>query len=76
MTRTSGLKRLLQRGARTRKGAGEQRDEPGRKLLTQTLQVNFLAFAQARRQTPQCLFCLRHLDPLLFGEPPLQAACC
>ena len=52
MTRTSGLKRLLQRGARTRKGAGEQRDEPGRKLLAQAFQVDFLAFAQARRQTP------------------------
>ena len=76
MARTGGLKRLPQRGARARKGAGEQRDEPGRKLLAQAFQVDFLAFAQARRQTPQCLFCLRHLDPLLFGEPPLQAACC
>lgn len=76
VARSGSLKRLLQRGTRARKGTGEQRDEPGRKLLAQTLQVDLFAFAQARRQTPQCLFCLRHLDPLLFGESPLQAAYC
>ena len=76
VTRSGSLKRPLQRGTRARKGTGEQRDEPGRKLLAQTLQVDLFAFAQARRQTSQCLFCLRHLDPLLFGESPLQAARC
>ena len=76
VARSGSLKRLLQRGTRARKGTGEQRDEPGRKLLAQTLQVDLFAFAQARRQTPQCLFCLRHLDPLFSCEPPRRAACC
>ena len=76
VARAGSLKRLLQRGARARKGTGEQRDEPGRKLLAQALQVDLFAFAQARRQTPQCLFCLRHLDPLFSCEPPRRAACC